>query len=167
MNDLFCEGDKVVYPMYGAGVVEALEEQHIDGQTQVYYVLRIPVGNLRIMVAVENAVTKGIRRVLPAAELLAAIQCVCVRPVSMSENWNQRYRDNMEKIRSGDLVEAAEVFRNLRRRERDRGLSSAEKKMLTNVKQIILSEIILSHNVERDDAEVILENAADIAGEAI
>ena len=159
---MFNEGDKVVYPMYGAGVIETLEEQEIDGQSQIYYVLRIPIGNLKIMVAVENAEIKGIRRVLPSDALLHTIGGVRERPVVMHENWNQRYKENMEKIKTGHLGETAEVFRNLRQRERERGLSSAEKKMLTNVKQIILSEIILSHDVERVDAELILEQAIDM-----
>jgi len=158
---VFNQGDRVVYPMYGAGVIESLEEQRIDGLDQMYYVLRIPIGNLKIMVAVENAEAKGIRRVLPSVDLLRVIEAVHARPIVMHENWNQRYKDNMDKIKSGCLDEAAEVFRNLRRRERDRGLSSAEKKMLTNVKQIILSEIILSHGVERGDAESILEQAIE------
>ena len=158
---MFNEGDRVVYPMYGAGVIETLSDQQIDGQTQTYYVLRIPIGNLKIMVAVENAETKGIRSILPSEALIRTIGSVRERPVVMHENWNQRYKDNMEKIKTGSLSETAEVFRNLRRRERERGLSSAEKKMLTNVKQIILSEIILSHDVERSDAEEILEQAID------
>ena len=156
---MFNEGDRVVYPMYGAGVIETLEDRQIDGRSQTYYVLRIPIGNLKIMVAVENAENKGIRSVLPSETLLSTIGSVRERPVVMHDNWNQRYKDNMEKIKTGLLAEAAEVFRNLRRRERERGLSSAEKKMLTNVKQIILSEIILSHDVERGDAESILEQA--------
>jgi len=156
---LFNEGDRVVYPMYGAGVIETLEDRYIDGRSQTYYVLRIPIGNLKIMVAVENAEGKGIRSVLSADALINTIGSVRERPIVMHENWNQRYKDNMEKIKTGLLCEAAEVFRNLRQRERDRGLSSAEKKMLTNVKQIILSEIILSHDVERGDAEFILEQA--------
>jgi CarD family transcriptional regulator len=74
----------------------------------------------------------------------------------MPENWNQRYKENMEKIKSGKLEEVALVFRKLHERERERGLSTAEKKMMTTAKQIILSELILSKDVERADAEDIL-----------
>ena len=148
--------------MYGAGIIEDLEDQFIDGHSQQYYVLRIPIGNLKIMVAVESVEDKGIRRIMASDVLLDTIGSVRSRPVVMNENWNQRYKDNLEKIKTGHLGDTAEVFRNLRNRERERGLSSAEKKMLTNVKQIILSEIILSHEVERLDAEEILENAIGI-----
>ena len=154
---MFAVGDKVVYPLHGAGIIEDLEEKRIDGRVQNYYVLRLPVGNLKIMVSVKNAEGMGIRPVMPISELLDAMASVTSRPVKMNDNWNLRYKENMEKIKTGFVSESAEVFRNLRMRERQRGLSSAEKKMLTTVKQIILSEIILSHNVEKPAAEEILE----------
>lgn len=158
---MFSKGDMVVYPMYGAGVIEGLEEKVIDGQDNTYYVLRIPIGNLKIMVSVANAESIGIRKIMKSDELVEVIGSVKIRPIKMHDNWNQRYKENMEKIRTGSLCETAEVFRNLRQREKERGLSSAEKKMLTNVKQIILSEIILSHSIERSEAEDILDRIID------
>ena len=152
---MFNKGDKVVYPLYGAGVIENLENKTIDGQDQMFYVLKIPVGNLTIMLSSKKAEGLNIRRVMTAEELSSTIGNVDV--IKMSDNWNQRYKDNMELIKTGDLNEVAGVFRTLRERERERGLSSAEKKMLTTVKQIILSEIILSHNMERPAAEEFLE----------
>ena len=155
---MFYTGDKVVYPMYGAGVIEDVEQKDVDGATRSYYVLRLPIGNLKIMVSVTNAESLRIRSVLPSEDLIATLDSVSAAPAcAMADNWNQRYKDNMEKIKTGDLFEVGEVFRSLRQRERDRGLSSAEKKMLSTVKQILLSEIILSHNVERPAAESILE----------
>jgi len=155
---MFAIGDKVVYPLHGAGIIEGLEEKRIDGAVQSYYVLRLPIGNLTIMVSVKSAEGNGIRKVMPGTELLDAMSSVILRPVKMNDNWNLRYKENMDKIRTGYICEAAEVFRNLRLRERERGLSSAEKKMLTTVKQIIISEIVLSHDVEKPMAEEILEN---------
>lgn len=158
---MFSKGDMVVYPMYGAGIIEGLEKKVIDGKDNTYYVLRIPIGDLKIMVSVTSAENIGIRKIMPSNELVEVIGSVKIRPIKTHENWNQRYKENMEKIKTGSLCETAEVFRNLRQRERERGLSSAEKKMLTNVKQIILSEIILSHNIERIEAEEILEKIID------
>jgi len=154
---MFVIGDKVVYPLHGAGVIEDIEEKKIDGEMSQYYVLRIPVGNLKIMVSVNNAAATGIRKILSQCDLADAIASVSSRPVKMNDNWNLRCKENWEKIRTGFVCEAAEVFRNLRLRERARGLSSAEKKMLTTVKQIIISEIILSHNIDKADAESMLE----------
>ena len=153
---MFSKGDKIVYPLYGAGVIEDLEEKEIDGNNQWYYVLRIPVGNLKIMISAEKAESLGIREIYGKDEILDVIGSVTDVPVNMSENWNQRYKENMERIKSGKLEEVALVFRNLYERERQRGLSTAEKKMMTTAKQIILSELILSQNVEKCHAEDML-----------
>lgn len=157
--EVFRKGDKIVYPMYGAGVIEDLEQKEIDGTNQLYYVLRIPVGNLKIMISARKAEGLGIREIYGKDEILSIIKGVTAIPIEMSENWNQRYKENMEKIKSGKLNEVALVFRNLLLRERARGLSSAEKKMLTTAKQIILSELILSQNIEKGRAEEILTSA--------
>ena len=153
---MFNKGDKIVYPLYGAGIIEDLEEKEIDGIHQLYYVLRIPVGNLKIMISASKAKGLGIREIYGKDEIVRVISQVINVPIDMPENWNQRYKENMERIKSGKLEEVALVFRNLRERERERGLSTAEKKMMTTAKQIILSELILSQDVEKDCAEDIL-----------
>ena len=154
---MFRKGDKIVYPLYGAGVIEDLEQKEIDGDCQMYYVLRIPVGNLKIMISANKAESLGIREIYAGGEILGIIASVMDAPVEMPENWNQRYKENMERIKSGKLTEVALVYRNLLGRERERGLSTAEKKMMTTAKQIILSELILSREVEKTEAEGILE----------
>ena len=153
---LFVKGDKIVYPMYGAGVIEELEQREIDGDSQIFYVMHIPVGNLKIMIAAGNAENLGIRHIYDKDEIIRLIKSVTHIPVDMPDNWNQRYKSNMEKIKSGQLNEVALVYRNLLLRERERGLSSAEKKMMTTAKQIIISELILSHNIEKSGAEDML-----------
>ena len=153
---MFCKGDKIVYPLYGAGVIEDLEEKEIDGATQTYYVLRIPVGNLKIMISSGKAESLGIREVYGKDEMRRIMDEIIQEPIEMPENWNQRYKENMERIKSGRLQDVALVYRNLLVREKDRGLSTAEKKMLTTAKQIILSELILSQEVEKSEAEEIL-----------
>ena len=158
---MFEKGDKIVYPMYGAGVIQGMEEKQIDGEKMAYYVMTIPIGNLTIMISVINAGTLGIRQVSKSDEISDIISSINSRPVIMAENWNQRYKDNLQKIKTGDLSEVAEVFRNLLSREKERGLSSAEKKMLTNAKQIILSEIILSKDVSRSEAEIFLADTIE------
>ena len=156
---MFKKGDKIVYPLYGAGVIEDLETKDIDGEEQEYYVLRIPVGNLKIMISAEKAEKRGIREVYGKDEMLRVINGVSWEPVEMPENWNQRYKENMERIKSGRLSEVALVYRNLLAREKERGLSTAEKKMMTTAKQIILSELILSLDIEKEESEEILAKA--------
>lgn len=158
---MFHKGDKIVYPLYGAGVIEDLEQKEIDGDSQTYYVLRIPVGNLKIMISAGKAESLGIREIYAKDEILKVISGVTDEPVDMPENWNQRYKENMERIKSGRLNEVTLVFRNLLIRERERGLSTAEKKMLTTAKQIILSELILSQDVEKTRAEELLSETLE------
>lgn len=153
---MFNVGDKIVYPLYGAGVIEDLEHMEVDGSQQTYYVMFIPTGNLKIKVSVGKAANVGIRQVYEKEKVLSIIKHVINEPIDMPENWNQRYKENLEKIKTGNLSEVILVFRNLLHRERQRGLSSAEKKMLTTAKQIIVSEIILTQDMERTAAEEML-----------
>jgi len=154
---LFAIGDKIVYPMYGAGIIEDLQEKIVDGKVQNYYVMSIPIGNLRIMVSAGKAEFLGLRQVYDKSEVLEIINSSTeLRPINVPENCNQRYKDNMTKIKSGKLNEVLDVYRNLTHREKERGLSSAEKKILTTVKQIIISEIILTQDVDKFKAEEML-----------
>jgi CarD family transcriptional regulator len=154
---MYAKGDRIVYPPYGAGVIDDLEEKEIDGQVQTYYVLHIPVGNLKIMISATKAESLGVREIHPKGEMMAVVKSILDKPIQMSDNWNQRYKDNMERIKSGRLEEVSLVYRNLLLRERERGLSTAEKKMMTTAKQIILSELILSQEVDKPEAEDILD----------
>jgi len=150
-------GEKIVHPLYGAGVIENLEEKEVEGILQTYYVLQIPVGNLKIMISTAKAEAQGIRAVHGSEEIENIISSIIDDPIDMPDNWNQRYKENMERIKSGQLNEVSLVYRNLLLRERERGLSTAEKKLMTNAKQIILSELILAKDLERTDAENLLE----------
>ena len=154
---MYAIGDKIVYPPYGAGIIDDIEEKDIDGQILSYYVLHIPVGNLKIMISAAKAESLGVRIIYAKDEMMAILKSILDEPIVMADNWNQRYKDNMEHIKSGNLAAVALVYRNLLLRERERGLSTAEKKMMTTAKQVILSELILSQEVEKADAENILD----------
>jgi len=151
-------GEKIVHPLYGAGIIESIDEKEVEGQLQAYYVLQIPVGNLKIMISAAKAESQGIRGIHPADGIVPIIESIKDDPVDMPDNWNQRYKDNMELIKSGELSQVSLVFRNLLLRERERGLSTAEKKLMTTAKQIILSELMLSKDMDRPEAEILLEN---------
>ena len=155
---MYKKGGKIVYPLYGAGVIEELEEKEVDGEIQIYYVLHISVVNLKIMISAAKADSLGVREIYGKEEMVSIITSVLDKPIQMSDNWNQRYKENMERIKTGKLSEVALVFRNLLLRERERGLSTAEKKMMTTTKQIILSELILSHDIDKAAAEEILNS---------
>jgi len=156
---IFNKGDKIVYPMYGAGIIEELEEKQTDGATEVYYILNIPITNLKIKVSASKAQILGIREVYAKDKVMEILNGTDFPEEATSQNWNQRYKENLEKIKSGKLTEAITVFKSLLGREKLRALSSAEKKMLTTARQIIVSEIMISQNTGKDEAETILLDA--------
>lgn len=153
---MFYKGDKIVYPMYGAGVIVDLEEKEIDGITQTYYVLNIPIGNLTIMVSEVKVRTLGIREVYERDKVLSILKDISKKSIEMPENWNERYKFNLEKVKTGILSEVVEVYRNLYVREKNKGLSGVEKKLLSTAKQIILSELVISQDITKDLAEGLL-----------
>ena len=158
---MYAKGDAVVYPMHGAGIIEDFEEKNIDGICRSYCVLRIPIGDLTIMLEASSMENVNLRKVMTSCDIARVMDDVVKMPAQPAgdNNWNKRYKDNLEKIKSGQLSDTAMVFRSLYCREKQRGLSSAEKKMLSNVKKIMLSEIMLSYDVEKLEAEEILEKS--------
>jgi len=153
---MFHVGDKVVYPMHGAGIIESIEEKEILGEKQSYYVLRFPIGDMKIMIPTGNVNQVGIRQVIPTEEVQKVVDFMSGDMSNMSANWNKRYRENMDKIKSGDIYEVADVVRNLMLRDREKGLSTAERKMLNNARQILISELVLSKDAdEKEIAELV------------
>ncbi len=146
-------GDKVVYPMYGAGVIDEVEEKVVDGNPEVYYHVSLPVGNLRLTLSDRKSAVAGLRPVLDEAELLAQLAGVSKKPVVFNSNWNQRHKENLEKMKTGRLDEVADVYRRLILRERERSLSSAEKKLLNTARQILVSEMSYVLAVDWEAAE--------------
>jgi CarD family transcriptional regulator len=154
---VFQVGDKVVYPMHGAGVIEAIEEQEVLGRRTKYYVMRLPISDMKVMVPCDHSDRSGLRQVMSAQAFQRVLEVLQAHKTLMSKNWNHRYRSNMEKIRSGDILALAEVVRNLSHREREKGLSTGERRMLENARQILLSEIILSQDLEVEQANRFLD----------
>lgn len=149
---MFKLGDRVVYPMHGAGVIEAIEEKEILGEKQQYYIMRLPLGDMRVMVPLRNANVIGIREVVSDDGLDQALAILQEEETAMPSNWNQRYRANLEKIRTGDIMTVAEVMRNLVKRDQEKGLSTGERKMLDTARQIFVSELILVRDIEEESA---------------
>lgn len=153
---MFQVGDKVVYPMHGAGIIEAIEEKEVLGSTQQYYIMRLPIGEMKVMIPIDNVNEVGLREVIPQAEVQRVFEILRAQKSKMSSNWNHRYRANLEKIKSGNIYEVAEVVRNLAQRDREKGLSTGERKMLENARQILLSELVLAQNIGTDQANDLL-----------
>ena len=156
---MFSIGDKIVYPMHGAGIIEQIEEKKILGEIRKYYILNVPCGDMKIMIPVDSSDEIGIRSIISECELAHVMDILQDKSSEMSTNWNRRYRENMEKLKTGDVMEVAEVVRNLMRTDRQKKLSTGEKKMLTNAKQILSSEIILIKGIDLTEANNIIDKA--------
>ena len=141
---MFRIGDKIVHPMHGAGVVESVVENKIDGVIREYYVMRLPVRAMVVMIPTHNCAEIGVRPVIDgkgARDILSGLAGI---QVDVEQNWNRRYRENMERLKSGDLLEVAKVIKALMVRDAERGLSNGERKMLHSAKEILVSELVLA-----------------------
>lgn len=154
-------GDSVVYPMHGAGVIEDIEKKEILGKLQSYYVMRIPMGDMKVMVPMENAAGVGMRDVICKEQAEKVLLSFRNTETDVIQNWNKRFRDNMVKIKSGDIFEVASVVKSLMLRDRQKGLSTGERKMLSNAKQILISEIVVATGVDHDSIESRLYDMVD------
>ena len=115
---MFNVGDKVVYPMHGAGVIESIEEKEILGDRKKYYVMKMPIGDMKVMVPMDNILRVGLREVIDKEMLEQVFVVLKDHSEEMSTNWNRRYRDNLDKIKSGNILDVAGVVRNLTLRDR-------------------------------------------------
>lgn len=135
-------GDLVCYPMHGVGVVEAIEEQTILGETLQYYRLRFTIGRMTAMVPVGRAADVGLRALADEKTCEQVVEFLQTEECSEeSDNWNQRYRDNLDKLRGGDIMVVADVVKCLMRRDRERGLSAGERKMYLTARQVLVAEL--------------------------
>ncbi len=155
---LFNVGDRVVYPMHGAGVIEAIEEKEILGAKKNYYVMKLPLGEMKVLIPIDSISQVGLRGVIEKNEVSQVFVVLQGEQPEMSANWNRRYRNHLEKIKSGDIYEVAEVVRNLMLRDREKGLSTGESKMLDTARQILISELILVQGVEQAEITTVLDD---------
>ena len=154
---MFNVGDKVVYPMHGAGTIEGIEEKDILAEKQAYYIIKMP-GEVKVMVPTAKAEGIGVRDIIDKETAGKVFKVLETDSTQMDMNWNKRYRDNMEKMKSGDAYEIADVVRNLSFKQKEKGLSTGEKKMLLNAKQILVSELTLAENSNKDQMEELINN---------
>ena len=160
---MFNIGDKVVYPMHGAGVIEGIEEKEILGEKRKYYVMKMPIGEMKVMIPVDNVEEIGIRDIIDDSDMEKVLTILKGDKTKMPQNWNRRYRINMEKIKSGDIFEIASVVRNLMIRDAEKGLSTGERKMLNSAKQMLISEIVLASDYGQEETERLIDEAVNFA----
>jgi len=155
---VFGKGDKVVYPHHGAAVIEGTQQRVIEGETREYWVLRLSYGDLTLMVPTDGADEVGLRGVVPKNELEQVYKVLqSKKQAPAPSNWSRRFKSHVEKLRSGDIYQVAEVVRNLSNRDKDKGLSAGEKRMLTKARQILVSELTFAAGVKEEKAEAMLD----------
>lgn len=151
---MFCVGDKVAHPMHGAGVIDQIVSETVAGSTQDYYVFHMPVGGLVLKIPTATSEMVGLRGVWEAAKSLQLLrELPTLEEESFSGSWNQRNRETLEKLKSGDLYQVARVIKSLARRDSEKGLSTGERKMLRTAKQILITEMVLSTGCDYREIE--------------
>lgn len=155
---MFNIGEKIVYPMHGAGVIESIEEREILGEKRKYYIMQMPIGDMQVMIPLDQVDDIGIRKVIDSKEVENVLDVLGSEITKMHKNWNRRYRANMDLIKTGDIYEIAEVVRNLTLMDKEKGLSTGERKMLSNARQILVSEIVLVAGIHEEEAISLIED---------
>ncbi|EFV01740.1 CarD-like protein [Pseudoramibacter alactolyticus ATCC 23263] len=150
-------GDKIVYPMHGAGVIKNIQEMDIFEKTQMYYKVTIAAEGMEILIPVDKAEEVGLREIPTHQDLEAMLQVLSQPEDKMTSNWSKRYQDNMDQMKSGDIIDVAKVTRNLMLLDRRKGLSSGDKKMLMTAKNFLISEMMLIDGKEKEEACKIIE----------
>ena len=153
----FQVGDTVVYPHHGAATIQEIKKRAIKGEEKLYLKLQVAHGDLVIEFPAENCDQVGVRDVVGEEGVEKVFNVLRAEFVEEPANWSRRYKANVEKLQSGDVIKVAEVVRDLWRREQDRGLSTGEKRMLSKARQILVSELALAEKKEESEAEALLD----------
>ncbi len=155
---MFNIGDHIVYPMYGAGIIKDIEEKDFLGEIRMYYSVSLPYSRMDASVPVDNCEKLGVRAVIDQSRIEEVLDVLKGDTEPMNPNWNKRYRENTERMQTGDILEVAAVVRNLVRADRAKPLSTGEKKLLGTAKQILESELIYSGGYTMEQADELVES---------
>ena len=162
---MFKVGDKVVYPHHGAGTVVKKEQREVLGEKRDYLTIKILHNDMTVNVPCENAEKVGLRRVIDEQMVEKVLKALQGSGTTMPKNWNRRFKHNRDKMKTGDILELAEVVRNLALRDHDKGLSTGEKQMFVKAKKILASELMYAKAVDEEEAAEWLEGVLAGNGE--
>ena len=144
-------GDKVVYPMHGAGVIESIEQNEVGGVTKSYYVLKLPMGSLKLMLPIDKIDQIGLRDIIDKNKVAEVEAVLKDKPEHTQGSWNKRFHATLERMKSGDILDVAAVARNLSLQHKRRKISSGERRLLDLSRQILISELVFVCNKTPED----------------
>ena len=151
---MFKIGDLAVYPAQGVGVIEAIESREVMGSKQNFYILKIMGNGMKIMIPTDSAKAVGLREVIPKKEIPKVYAILRNKNVAIDkQTWNKRYREYLEKIKTGSVFEIASVLRDLCILKVDKNLSFGERKMMDTAKNLLIKEISVASNSEETKIE--------------
>ncbi len=156
---MYSIGDKIVHPKHGAGVIDSIVTQNLSGKSREYYILKLPTNNMTIMLPVESCDSIGVREIIDSERADEVITLLSTLETDTTQNWNKRFRENAQRIMSGDLDEIARVIKALILRDHKSGLSTSERKMLHSAKQILISELVFAKESTYQEIEAEIERA--------
>ena len=149
-------GDKVLYPMHGAGIIAGIEERIVLGEKKSYYVMNMPLGAMTVMIPVDSCDEIGVRFIITEEEGRRVLEKFRSIEIDFDDNWNRRHRENMLKLKSGDIYQVLGVVKTLMYMDKKKGLSTSERKMMGVAKQIVTSELVLTGVAEISEIESIM-----------
>ena len=151
---MFKTGDLAVYPAHGVGIIERIENQEISGFNQEFYVMRILDNDMKIMIPIQNVDNVGLREIIGQKEIPRLYNILKKRDITVdNQTWNRRYREYMDKIKTGSVYEVAEVYRDLLMLKIEKDLSFGERKMLDTARSLLVKEISLAQKVNEQEVE--------------
>lgn len=156
---MFKIGDKIVYPNHGAGVIDSIEKKEFLGEEKEYFILKMPIGSMDISIPISNIDKMNVRDVIDKKDGDEVLRILDDDPTPMPDNWNVRYRQNQEVIKTGDIFKIAEMVRNLAILDKDKGLSTTEKKLLNRARRIMASELVMAGSLEKEKAEEMIDES--------
>lgn len=156
---MFKIGDKIVYTIHGAGTIVDIQEIDLLGYVENYYILKLPINNIKVSIPESEIDSSKIRPVISKEEAKKVLDILRDEKTEMSSNWGKRYRENLEQIKSGDIYEIADIVRNLTLLDKEKTLSASEKKMLNNARRIMVSELVISGAISKEEAKELIDEA--------
>ena len=156
---MFKIGDKIVYPMHGAGIIDSIEKKEFLGEEKDYFILKMPIGDMDISIPTNKINDMNIRDVISKEEGDRVLKILDDEPSDMSSNWTVRYRQNQEILKTGDIFEIAKMVRNLAIFDKDKGRSTTEKKLLNRSRRILASELVMAGSLEKEEAEKMIDES--------